>query len=143
MAIQASDLAALVVAADTSKKRKTVLNLMSDIQDLIAVRHLAKRPPKQYNGYVREWDALGEQNAAEFVGMFHIQNPTKVQGLERAQAPWRRVRGYAMWDVEEPIMAGGREQIQDVILVEDAKMKQGALETIERAFWGMAGASDT
>ena len=61
----------------------------------------------------------------------------------KASAPWRRVRNYGTWDIEEVMMNSGREQVIDWIQLEEAKMLYGFAEALEEAFWGCPVVTDT
>ena len=123
-------------------KKGTFTNLLSDLNDYVAVRELMGRHKKLYEG--EEWTfnvAVAANNTgngtAKFTKLFDTDTSARVDALLKGKVVPKFVTASYSYDLREKALnSGSAVQRIDFIKEQMTLMYQSFYDLMERAFWG-------
>ena len=134
----------MVVATRDKEDKFVWTDLVHDLQEFHAVPQILKKKKVQFAGG-RGWKTTvmtKHSGAAKNVGLFQ-ENTYDVQDvLTSVRVPMRHVNTNYSFDLREPDMNQGDEQIVDIIKVRHADSMASLVERIETDFWSKPENSD-
>jgi len=143
MALQAGDIADMIIAAQKDLGKQKLTDLTSDLQYHTALNQLIRKNRATLSsGSAIQFNVLmNPDDNARHTGLFDVDNVNQKDGLVTGEVPWRHtVTGYAI-DVRQPIMGSGVSQVLDIYKEKRYQMLVGLAELMEEAFWGEPASS--
>lgn len=133
---------------DMMIKKGTFTNLLSDLNDYVAVRELMGRHKKLYQGEDWTFDiAISENNdgngTAAFTKLYDTDSSKTVDVLKRGKVSPRFLTANFSYDLREKVLnSGSMVQRIDFIKEKGTLMYQSYFNLCESAFWGSPSGAD-
>jgi hypothetical protein len=137
MPFLAADLADLVTSTQKELGELKWVDLMSDLQEHIAMSKLIKENKVSFDsGTSIQWNILADDNgSARDTGLYDVDNVNVKNGLTVAEAPWRHVDANYAIERREVLMNRSPRRIVDLVKVRRAMAMASLAKHLEARFW--------
>ncbi len=143
-ALQATDIADLVLGTLRDLGRMKVTDISVDIQEHVAMRNMLRKNRIVFDsGKGFQWQLrVDHSNAAAFVGLYHHDQVNAGDVLKSATMEWKHVTTNWAFDHHEVDMNSGAARIVDIIKERRHAAMIGLAEKFEYAFWRCPAAAN-
>lgn len=138
MSLAAENIVDLVTSTLKELGRLKVTDLMSDLQEHVALNQIITKKKTQFRGGVGiQWNiATAHNNSARHVGLYGVDDVNVGDGLVQASVPWRHSTWDWAFDRREIAMnQSDPEQIVDLIEERRLQGMVSGAELMEQTFW--------
>lgn len=137
MALQAENIADLVVATLRELGRGKWTDLASDLQEYHFLPQILKKERVQFSGGygIRRTIMVDHAHSAKHTGLFAIDDVNVPDLMQTITMEWRHTTTSWAFDEREPEMNSGAEKIYDVVKSRRAAAMISLAELMEETFW--------
>jgi hypothetical protein len=144
-ALQATDIADLVLGTLRDLGKLKVTDISTDIQEHVAMRNLLKKNRIVFDsGRGFQWQVrTNYADTAQFVGLYNQDQVNASDVLKSCTMEWRHVVQNWAFDHHEVDMNSGAARIVDIVKERRHSAMIGLAEKMEYAFWRVPAVSNT
>lgn len=144
MALQADNIADLVVATLKDLGEMKFTEIATDLQEFVAMRNLLRKNRIVLDsGYGIQWQVMiDHSNAANFVGLYATDNVNVGDVMKQATMPWRHVTTNYAIDRRELAMNRSARRIVDLLKIRRIDAMIALAAKFEDRFWAVPAVDD-